>query len=254
MIWAAMCSDPSVPRPIVIWEPETPAEKEELQKAVIKDNEVELQRAQAQQRKATEEGTEEYNQLKAINDEILRANQNLRAKYPGIRKGIRRLKKPKQVFKHEIFTRGVGKGLGAVWYANRILKEALYPYYCNIRRANPDKEVYLIEDNVRLHHGARRKLSSLHTELGVKFVDRPTRSPDLHPIERCFGQLEGFLGGYQVDGQSKKAKAEARKYVEYIWKEDEEMGEYILDRASNDTFLKLAKLCKDHRGSNNFTG
>jgi len=37
------------PTPIVIWEPETPAEKEELQKAVIKDNEVELQRAQAQQ-------------------------------------------------------------------------------------------------------------------------------------------------------------------------------------------------------------
>ena len=62
MIWAAMRSDPSVPRPIVIWEPETPVEKEELQKAVIKDNEVELQRAQAQQRKATEE----YNQLKAI--------------------------------------------------------------------------------------------------------------------------------------------------------------------------------------------
>ena len=32
------------------------------------------------------------------------------------------------------------------------------------------------------------------------------------------------------------------------------MDEYILDRASNDTFLNLAKLCKDHRGSNNFTG
>lgn len=189
MIWAAMCSDPSVPRPIVIWEPETPAEKEELQKAVIKDNEVELQRAQAQQRKATEEGTEEYNQLKAINDEVLRANQNLRAKYPGIRKGIRRLKKPKQVFKHEIFTRGVGKGLDAVWYANRILKEALYPYYCNIRRANPDKEVYLIEDNVRLHHSARRKLSSLHTELGVKPPNSIARSTPNREVLWAIGRL-----------------------------------------------------------------
>ena len=250
--WGAMCSDPSIPRPCIVWEPESQEQKNELQRKVIIDNEIAKERAEEKQRRAFIHGIAEYNHIKKVNDKINGDNERL--KQQGIRKGRRHLRRPEQEFKYEVFTRGKGKGMDAAWYANHILKPLLYPYYKAVKEANPGKEVYLIEDNVSLHGSARRKLSHLAEELGILFVDHPPNSPDLHPIERCFGRLNHKVNIYDCHSASKEAKRQAKEWLLEMWREDKDLGDYILSRALNDSFLAVANACKSHGGNNNWTG
>ncbi|KAF2245094.1 hypothetical protein BU26DRAFT_522221 [Trematosphaeria pertusa] len=67
-------------------------------------------------------------------------------------KGLKKRRSPKQFFKNEIFTYNVdGKGMNAIYYK------------------------------------ARRYVAAIIDELDIAFTDYPPWSPDLHPIEHCFG-------------------------------------------------------------------
>ncbi|KAF2801988.1 uncharacterized protein BDZ99DRAFT_552320 [Mytilinidion resinicola] len=125
--WGAMCSDDRIPRPCIVWEPESQEQKDELEKKLIKDNEDAKERAERSQRNANIQGTWEYNHMKSVNYKIRGDNERLTQQ--GIQKGRRYTRRPEQEFKYEVFTRGKGKGMDAAWYANNILKLLLYPYY-----------------------------------------------------------------------------------------------------------------------------
>ena len=144
--------------------------------------------------------------------------------------------------------------MDAAWYANHILKPLLYPYYKAVKEANPSKEVYLIEDNVSLYSLARRKLSYLAEELGILFIDYPPNLPNLHLIKRCFRKLNHKVNVYDCHSALKEAKRQVKEWLLKMWQEDKNLGNYILSRASNDTFLLVANACKSHGGNNNWTG
>jgi transposase len=59
----------------------------------------------------------------------------------------------------------------------------LFDYYRQFRGLNPGKDVYIVEDNVGVHHKARRLLDDKIHEFGIKFLNTPVNSPDLQPIE-----------------------------------------------------------------------
>jgi len=45
-----------------------------------------------------------------------------------------------------------------MYYAFEIYDKLLFPYYRSIRQNNPNKTVYITEDNVGVYHKARRLL------------------------------------------------------------------------------------------------
>jgi len=85
------------------------------------------------------------------------------------------------VFKSEKFTRFEdSKGIDWWLYAKRIYLDLLYPYYEAVQRANPDKEVYLVEDNAPSHQKASRFLEEVRKERGIRKVPHPPNSPNLN--------------------------------------------------------------------------
>lgn len=145
------------------------------------------------------EGSFEHQQLRELNSNIVRDNrqaiernkvQGLRG--GGLRKGVKRLATPKSLFKTEEFVYKSGKGMSGIWYAEEILKRHLFPYYIAVRESNPDAYIYLVQDNVYLHSLGMRYCQPEVEALRIKSAHHPPNSPDLHPIEPCFGRLEGF--------------------------------------------------------------
>jgi hypothetical protein len=131
-------------------------------------------------------------------------------------KGLNKFFKPDRHWKHKPFTKGAGKAMDADWYANYMLQAQIYLYYCTVRDANLHSEVFLIEDNVHLYRAAHSKMEQEAANLNIIFAPHSPYSPDLHPIEHCFGRLEGFLNDYEVVGASKKAKEDAETYTKWV--------------------------------------
>lgn len=52
-----------------------------------------------------------------------------------------------------------------------------------MQRANPAREVWLIENHALAHQKAAKICANIIKEKGIKKVDWPANSPDLHPIE-----------------------------------------------------------------------
>jgi hypothetical protein len=143
--------------------------------------------------------------------------------------------------------------MSGLWYAENILKAHVFPYYEAIRRNNPSCRVYLVQDNVYLHGLGLRYCALEIEEKGILLAPHLPNSPDLHPIERCFGCLEGFLGDYEVDSSSKAAKQVAKDHVQWIWQRDQEMRRFMEEHLDPEYFVEVADKCLDHDGNNNFT-
>ena len=91
----------------------------------------------------------------------------------GLPRGYKFKKTVEQIFSFKLQLRGEGKGMDFLWYSERILSGLLYPYYLKIQRANPHKEVWLIEDNAKLHHRAKMlpKWVAYRRRHGIQTVD-----------------------------------------------------------------------------------
>jgi hypothetical protein len=48
----------------------------------------------------------------------------------------------------------------------------------NLQRLNPGKDVYIVEDNVGVHHKARCLLADQIHEHNIRFLDTAANSPD----------------------------------------------------------------------------
>jgi hypothetical protein len=119
---------------------------------------------------------------------------------------------------------------------------------------NPDAEIWLIEDNARIHSNAKHRNRFYIEENSIKYVPYPANSPDLHPIENCFDSLDEALQDYNVIGASQREILQAEQEVIRLWKEDPNMNKKILERMSLKTFATKADRCLKAKGRNNWIG
>jgi hypothetical protein len=102
----------------------------------------------------------------------------------GVRKGRKHQRTPAKEFKHIEFERDHEKGgLDYVWYAFKVYKDLLIPYYQEVQKAFLNKRVVITEDSAPAHVRARKLLAPELEEAQVEFIEWAANSPDLHPIE-----------------------------------------------------------------------
>lgn len=262
MICAATSTDTLVrhKRPCVVWVKEDNEQREEMLERVRKANVKARDLISRKRARAEVVGTAEERALRDLNHNIAQNNRAAEAanraagkKGNAIKKGTYKQKTAEQFYDYKDFIYKPGKGINGIWYAERILKDELFPYYVAVREANPNAQVYLVQDNVYLHGLGLKYCAPEIEELDIKFAPHPPNSPDLHPIEHCFGRLEGFLQEYEVSSASRVAKAEAEEFVKHIWQEDETMRQYMAGKVSPQYFEKVAQKCLKRDGNNNFT-
>ncbi|KAF1357643.1 hypothetical protein EJ07DRAFT_157637 [Lizonia empirigonia] len=263
MICAATSSDTTLTspkRPCLVWVAEEDEDREETLERVRRANEKARRLIDNKRARAEVAGTQEERALREINQNITRNNKVAKAankaagvKGGAIRKGVKYPVTPAKFFKYKDFIYKSGKGMNGIWYAERVLKDVLFPYYEAVRASNPGAQVFLVQDNVYLHGLGLRYCAPKIEKKDIRFAPHSPNSPDLHPIERCFGRLEGFLGDYEVKSASKQAKADAVAFVQSIWQEDETMRQYMAHQLHPDHFRDVANACKAAGYSNNFT-
>lgn len=140
-----------------------------------------------------------------------------------------------------------------VAYQDKILIDLLYPFYKEVQKANPTREVWLIEDNASAHQKAAKMCANMIKEKGIKKVDWPANSPDLHPIEDIWDQEKEMLSSKWkgLRGAGKGVQEQARKEVAKVWRSDEIFAE--AQRICMGWKAKL-ELCRELKGKNYFRG
>ena len=90
-------------------------------------------------------------------------------------------------------------------------------------------------------------------EKGIKKVDWPANSPDLHPIEDIWDREKEMLSPKwkELRGAGKGVQEIARREVAKVWRSDEIFAE--AQRICEGWRAKL-ELCKELKGKNNFRG
>lgn len=133
-----------------------------------------------------------------------------------------------------------------MFYAFEVYKKRLFPYYETIRRLNPSKTVYVTEDNVGLHHKARRLMDPLIRRLQIMFLDMPANSPDLHPIEHLHKDEKQELEDYRsiTRSQSKASRAEVDREIEWVWCQSTNFNDKMAQKADISYYKGLASRSK----------
>jgi hypothetical protein len=89
---------------------------------------------------------------------------------------------------------------------------------------------------------------------GIRFVDWPANSPDLHRIEQCIGGFRDILGDQgdwqHVGSARKEVRDKYAEKISEIWA-GEEMTDKIELFATEDAWLKVAEQCIENEGDNN---
>lgn len=232
-------------RRVVIWTPESDDLTAELAtklKAIqakldaIVDHQIE---------QAKQPRTLEYNHLLDLNREIEAHNKAIT---PGVRKGRKQRFKPERLYVKERFTRDHKKGgLDAVFYAYEIYEKHLFPYYEEVKRLNPNKQVFIVEDNVGVHHKARRIMAPLIAEKNIQFLTTPANSPDLNPIEHLHRDQKAILQEFRmtVISSAKVVQEAAEIEMLHVWQDDEDFARKVAKRASLDYIQGLCKRAKE---------
>ncbi|KAF1965405.1 hypothetical protein BU23DRAFT_561070 [Bimuria novae-zelandiae CBS 107.79] len=86
------------------------------------------------------------------------------------------------------------------FYAKRVLKDVIFPYYEAVRANNP----WL------------RYCAPKIKEKDIRFAPHFPNLPNLHLIKRCFSRLKGFLEDYKVKSALKQAKNDAVAFVQSV--------------------------------------
>ncbi|SMR46070.1 unnamed protein product [Zymoseptoria tritici ST99CH_1E4] len=237
--WAGACFDTSIERPWACWGPGEDEDSLQLTQKLaasqkILDNKVEEQRA-----RCSIQGSVEHQLLTQKNDEVEQFNASLPA---GKKRNKRKPFTPERLFKKERLVRAGKKGgIDFVWYAFEVYQKRLFPYYERVVRNNAFKDVYIYEDNVGLHHKARRLLAPEIEARGIKFLDTPTNSPDLNPIEQLHKDQKKILRPYRmaVTSASKESMKEGEQRMRDVWCNDSEFNALVRRRTAVSYFQGL---------------
>ncbi|KAF2670227.1 alpha/beta-hydrolase [Microthyrium microscopicum] len=138
-------------------------------------------------------------------------------------------------------------GLDFVWYAFNAYEKGLFPYYLEIKRLNPHKDVFIVEDNVPLHHKARRLLQDQIDLLGIEFRPTPANSLDLYPIETLWNDLGDIIKNYRLGIRSaaKSVQDAAEEEMRAIWQDNEHFNQKAYYRMQTKYFQTLATRSRD---------
>ena len=133
------------------------------------------------------------------------------------------------------------------------MRPILYPFYYEVCKANPGREVWLIEDRASPHEKAYNVEVQLREEQGIRSCINqwPGKSPDLNMIEPCWGDLKDDCHPHwrNVVGSGESAKTEARRTVTAGWKLIEESC-----RNHARGFLERLQQVEQRGGNNNVRG
>jgi hypothetical protein len=61
------------------------------------------------------------------------------------------------------------------------------------------------------------------------------------------------LASYECLSSSKEAKKAAEQYIKEVWQGDETLRQYMAEKLHPTYFMRVAELCEDAGGQNNFT-
>lgn len=172
-------------------------------------------------------------------------------------KGRKGTKKPftlERFFRYPVIEhRGKRGGIDAFLYREKVLLPLLYPFYEKVKQENPDVNVWLIEDNAPSHTLAAKQCQEDRERRGIKKVDWPPNSPDLHAIEYMWGPEKNQLtpDWLKIKGAGRDAKSKAIALIEKAWTSPQ-MGE-TAKRACAGWPDKLRQ-CLAQEGDNKFNG
>jgi hypothetical protein len=113
-------------------------------------------------------------------------------------------------------------GLDAVFYTFKVYEDMLFPYYRELRRFNPHKYVYILEDNVGAHHKAcKLGRPTIHDD-HILFMDAPANSPDLYIVDRLHKGQKRLLQDVRFKTSSAGAAAVnyAQAEMKRVWQSD----------------------------------
>ena len=141
------------------------------------------------------------------------------------------------------------KGIDYIRYMQQVQLPILYLFAEEVQKANPNRQVYIVEDNASCHVGARRMTEGYRVERGLEVAPHPPNSPDLNEIEPFWGDSKGRLPPPSAESKTQAMK-ECKKYISYIF---ETMPQQVIDRRCQHFKNALSK-CKQHRGNNDYHG
>ena len=242
---AAACADTRVPQPHVVWNRENHEDIQELQAQLDTEMRLLTDLVDKQQSNASTPGTAEYEYMEAEQAKIDAHNAEQKRKKL---RGRKRKLTPTRLFPYEKLVRDNKKGgLDFAWYTFNIYIKLLFPYYKRLQALNPRKQVYITEDNVGLHHKARRLLAPRIKAENIQFLDHPANSPDLHPIEHLHKTQKRLIRDFRmkISSASKNMKKKAENEMRRIWMDDPEFTAECAVKASISYYKKLAKASKE---------
>ena len=257
--WYACCSDHSIERPTNIWSEKDLSEKQQQRtpnEALKEFNKKRKEEAEYHRQQSTVYGTPEYAELTASHAHTLFKNREKRLLRE---RGSFRLKTPQQLWPWKDETRE--KKVDWWYYSQVIMIPKLQPYYQAICNANPGREVWLIEDNAPPYVKANRLFADEKNRIGIRTIDWPSNSLDLHPIENTFFDLKKEVSSLDLSKSKSNAAfstlattihrllttrpcKDANSYTNF--------GHKIDARVSNQAFKKKSETCIEHEGRNNF--
>jgi hypothetical protein len=244
MQWSAACSDIRTRRPFKVWTPESDELTIELATKLHESNRHSHEEVDRQRAASEHIGTPEHDLIAKA--QATRDIENQFRRENG-QKALPFVVKPEHIFKYETFVRDRKKGgLDYVYYGFEIYEKVLFPYYSKIKASNPSMTVLISEDNVALHHKARRLMAPLINQLAIQFIDLPARSSDLHPIEHLFKDYKKLLADYRfaVRSAAKAVQQQAEQEMEAVWCDSHEFDELVVYKASLEAYQALAQRAK----------
>ena len=201
----------------------------------------------------TEFCTAIINNSKTVNKAIKRHNDRLKeiGQMGPHGKGRKMPKKPDQIWRYpeaEYVTREIS----GLHYKENVIS-LLYKFAEEVMKRNPEKKVYVIEDNAPAHVKAARLCEEDHIARGINKTKWIANSPDLHAIESLWWPSKVRLKPKwnEIQSAGKKAKEDAREAISQDWLS--RANQAIAERVCKGWKAKLM-LCSARGGRNNFRG
>ncbi|KAI8934014.1 hypothetical protein NX059_012519 [Plenodomus lindquistii] len=248
MLWGAICEDTEIPFPSLCWEWETPEEKAKHQLELDLENLTQRQIALQHQIAARQAGTIESQILGEVNNNNQLYNEQRRA--AGHTKGMRRRRKPEQVFKHKPLERGEkSKGIDWFLYRKFVLHDKLFPYIRKLHEKYPGRPIVVVEDGAPLHTKAIGICEAEYAAEEIIRAPHTPNSPDMNQVEPVWDYLKDMLDGRFDRSMSKEAVTEGRALIADEWSRTGPKAKQLCS-SFRAKLLRVIKL----NGGNNYHG
>ena len=231
-----------------VWEKESEEEKKKNDRVVEEERLCDRVMVDEKRRRALIAGTAEYQELQEIHNKIVNGPRTAAGRqYPP--------PPPERVWKYrKIERKGTAGGIDWLRYREYIFYPLLYPFLRQIKNDNPEKEVWLVEDNAPGHRGAITNDLRWAREMESSGIFRchwPANSPDLNEIEIVWDSFQDSIASQgPFIGSSKATIGKVKDIMVQEW------AGLSMDSIKNRCadFKNKLGLVIENEGQNNFNG